>query len=129
MFVGGLVVLGGIIKGVPQVNPVVFLSNANRLFYLPVSLTDSAQQVEPFALFVALFSLLNHVQLNSHHPELRLGLLLLLGLPDAPGSSCELHVTDADLRHVQPFALDAHDGHLLPDGRVLDVLDTLVRLI
>ena len=67
--------------------------------------------------------------MDCHHCQLGLDLGLLLGLSYASGASCKLHVAYANLGHIQALALDAHDGHLLPDSRVLDVFDAFVGLV
>lgn len=67
--------------------------------------------------------------MDGNHRKLGLYFWLLLRLSDTSGASRKSHVPDAYLSHIQPSAFYCHSCYLLPNRRVLDAFNTLVRFI
>mmetsp|Transcript_22979 Transcript_22979/g.22332 ORF Transcript_22979/g.22332 Transcript_22979/m.22332 type:complete len:395 (-) Transcript_22979:1471-2655(-) len=115
--------------GVLQVDPVVLLRHLDRLIPLPTGHMQLAQQVVPPALLVELLGIVYHVQLDGHHGQLGLQLVLHVSLPHHSGTPSETHIPQTDLRHVQTLGLHTHLRHVLPDVVVLDVPHAVVGLV
>lgn len=126
---GSLIKLGSVVVGVLEVDAVILFRYLDCLLDLGVTLADLAVHVKAAAVLIEAFGLIHHAQLDGHHSQLCLNFRFLLGLTDAASPPRELHVADAYFGHIEALALDAHDSHLLPDSRVLDILDTLVGLV
>ena len=121
--IGCLIKLGSIVVVVFEVDSVMLLRDLNGFVDLSVALADLAEKVPSVVVFVQTFGLINHAQLNCHHCQLSLQFGFFLGLSDAPSPPGKFHVADTNLGHIKTFALDAHDGHFFPNGRVLNVFD------
>lgn len=125
----GFVKLGCVIIGVLEVDSIVLFRDFYGLLYLSVALANFGVQVIAIAVFIEILGFINHTELNSHHRQLGLDLRFFFCLSDASGSSGELHVTYTNLSDIQSLALHAHNRHLLPNCRVLNVFDAFVGFI
>jgi hypothetical protein len=88
------------------------------------------EQVLALSLRQQLLGLADHVQVDGHHGQLRLGLgVLSFGFAQRLSAAQEAHVGQRHLQHAHAALLNGHLRHLLLDHAVVDQLDGLVRLV
>mmetsp|Transcript_35041 Transcript_35041/g.46113 ORF Transcript_35041/g.46113 Transcript_35041/m.46113 type:complete len:357 (+) Transcript_35041:1791-2861(+) len=128
-FVNSFEVLCHLEVSVLQVNPVVLLGNFDSLVPLTAAHVELDEQVIPAALTVELLGVVDHIQLDRHHCQACFDLFLALSLSSRFCTASESHVAEANHSDIETLGLDAHLGHVLPHGVVMNVAHAVVGLV